>query len=118
MMTGDTLNRTFSIPDLPRRSFGEDTAAIEVPRAGMLYDGHLVDPFEPMREEWLGDEVNSNPLASEEKDVEESRYGAKLGGLAMGLDKEGYDEDEDQSMESPDDEGDHEESEGEYDRST
>jgi hypothetical protein len=114
IMGHDTLNKTISIPDLPRNPY-----AWGIPSADMLYNDHLVDPLEDemLREDWLGDEVNSNPLMSEEKDVKESRYGAKLGGLAVGLDKEVSDEDEDQYVEPSDDEAEHEEIEGANGRS-
>lgn len=80
-MGHDTLNKKISIPDLPRnpRVWG-------TPPADELYNDHLVDPFtEVQREEWLRDEVDSNPLVSVEKDVKESRYGAELGKRAFNL---------------------------------
>lgn len=102
-MGHDALNKSITIPDLPPNSHVWDT-----PNADMLYNDHLIDPLmsETLREDWLGDETNSNPLVSGEKDEEESRYGSKLGSLAVGLnegDESGNDEELDLS-ESDDEE--------------
>lgn len=80
-MGHDALNKKISIPDLPRNPHVWDA-----PDADMLYNDHLIDPLtdDTLREEWLRDETDSNPLISAEKDVEESRYGSKLGSLAVG----------------------------------
>lgn len=80
-MGHDTLNRSISIPDLPRKPH-----EWQAPNADILYDDHLIDPLrtEMLREDWLSDETDSNPLISGEKDIEDTRYGSKLGSLAVG----------------------------------
>lgn len=80
-MGHNTLNQSISVPDLPRKPH-----VWQIPNADMLYDDHLIDPLrtEMLREDWLSDETDSNPLTSGEKDIEDTRYGTKLGSLAVG----------------------------------
>lgn len=79
-MEHDTLNKKISIPDLPRNPHVWDT-----PDADMLYNDHLVDPLKSdmLREEWLRDETDSNPMISAERDIKESQYDAELGAAAF-----------------------------------
>ncbi|MDB5187165.1 MAG: hypothetical protein JWM07_637 [Candidatus Saccharibacteria bacterium] len=101
-MLRDTLNKTISIPDLPRNPHVWGT-----PDANTIYNDHLVDPFtETVREEWLTDETNSNPLVSAEIDTKESRYESELGSLAVHTKNHEpslMDEDEDPEQDEPDD---------------
>jgi hypothetical protein len=82
----------------------------------MLYgDDHPIDPLanELKREEWLSRETDSNPLIDAEmnmdeakQDIEETRYGSKLGSFTVGL-SEGEESGEDVELdpyESDDDE--------------
>lgn len=101
-MGHDALNKSISIPDLPR-----NPNIWNLPNADMLYNDHLIDPLvdETLREDWLGDETNSNPLGSGEKDEEESRYGSKLGSLAVGFNEgEESGEDEESDLDETGDE--------------
>lgn len=84
-MGHDTLNKKMSVPDVPRKP--HVSGAPDAPDANMLYNDHLIDPLtdDTLREEWLRDETDSNPLISAEKDIEESRYGAELGKRAFDL---------------------------------
>jgi hypothetical protein len=79
-MEHDTLNKKISIPDLPRNPHVWGT-----PDADMLYNDHLVDPLksDSLREEWLRDETDSNPMISTERDIRESQYDSELGGVAF-----------------------------------
>jgi hypothetical protein len=82
-MERNPLNKKISIPDLPR-----DPHVWATPDADMLYNDHLIDPLQDdkLREEWLLNETNSNPLIStdkDKKDIKESLYGAKLGSAAF-----------------------------------
>lgn len=110
-MRHETLNnKIIQIPDLHFRN----------PHAWYPDDLHgdpLIDPLEAetQREEW-GEDVSDPNYFAAALDEEETHYGAKLGSLAVGLDKEVNDEDEDPGVEPSDDEDDHEEIEGEYER--
>lgn len=108
-MGHDTLNQSISVPDLPRKPHVWQT-----PNADILYDDHLIDPLraEILREDWLRDETDSNPLTSGEKDIEDTRYGTKLGSLAVGTnDLERGEDNEDEGHDSTRDLSDDEEKE-------
>lgn len=89
-MSHDALRKSIIIPDLPHSPHVWRT-----PNADMLYgDDHPIDPLanELKREEWLSREIDSNPLLATEmdmdeakQDVEETRYGSKLGSFTVGL---------------------------------
>lgn len=77
-MGHDTLNKTISIPNLPRNPHVWDT-----PAANTLYIDHPIDTAEDLRDKWLSDEIKSNPLMSAEDDSMDLRYGSELGRFAV-----------------------------------